>query len=48
MIDQWIVVEGNPSDGFAFFGPFDSTEEATEFAEQLGGSWWIVHLTKDI
>ena len=43
---NWIVVIGNPSDGFNMYGPFLSQEDATEFAEIENGGceWWVVQL----
>lgn len=40
-----IVVSGNPVDGLYFFGPFNNSEEAIEWAEQSReGEWWIAPL----
>lgn len=29
---KYILVEGNPVQGFQYFGPFNSTDEADDFA----------------
>jgi len=43
---MYIVIAGTPNDGFAFTGPFDSHEEALEWAEnaRLTDDWWIAPL----
>jgi len=44
---QTIVVSGNPVDGLCFHGPFDTSDEATEWAEgYIGEDWWIAALEK--
>lgn len=45
-MDNWIVIIGNPLDGFDIYGPFLEQETALEFAElQNGGrEWWITKL----
>lgn len=44
---RYIVMAGNPVDGLRFFGPFDDSEEANEFADDAcsGGDWWTVPLS---
>jgi hypothetical protein len=42
---QHIVVIGNPVDGFSFFGPFESFEDAEWFGDRVDGEWWITDLT---
>ena len=38
----WIVVSGNPIGGIEFHGPFDSADDANEYAaEELKGEWWL-------
>jgi len=41
--DKSILVTGNLSDGFEFFGPFESFEEADEYSyglnQGIGNSW---------
>jgi hypothetical protein len=47
MIDyQWVVISGNPVDGFFYYGPFDSAEAAASAAEDsvLDADWWISKL----
>lgn len=41
-----IIVTGNPVDGLAFYGMFDSEQVAIEFAEREldNGDWWIAPL----
>ena len=29
--EKWIVITGNPSDGFAFHGPFETATQASEY-----------------
>jgi len=40
---ELIVVAGSPVDGLEFYGPFDSTEEAYEWANRQckGVNWWV-------
>ena len=45
---QWIVVQGNPSDGFIFHGPFKTSDDALDYADKNLDSWWIVQLTKPV
>lgn len=39
---KYIVVYGNPCDGYSFFGPFVNTEEAINYAEGLGENSWHI------
>jgi hypothetical protein len=32
---MWIVIVGNPVDGFKMFGPFDTMEKARDWQEQV-------------
>ena len=42
---QWILVCGNPIDGFQFVGPFSDSDSATEYAEKEGhGEWWVCEM----
>ena len=44
---KWIIIHGNPGDGFAYFGPFTTVEEAMRWAENnLDRDWWIADLSK--
>jgi len=40
MIRQYIVLEGNPTDGYKHHGPFSTREEAFEWADR-----WCADLT---
>lgn len=46
MEDKYIVIDGNPVDGFDYTGPFESEEDAIHYAEfNLAGiDWWIAPL----
>lgn len=45
MNDRWIVVSGNPVDGFTFNGPFDEHEEACRHGESIDfAEWWAARL----
>ena len=45
-----IVIVGDPVEGFEYYGPFDSANEAISFADgSVGGvvideHWWVVEL----
>lgn len=39
-----IVVIGNPVDGYSFYGPFEDSEDACEFAEANLDEWWLADL----
>jgi hypothetical protein len=44
---MWIVVEGNPVDGFVFHGApaFHGANEATDWAvENCTADWWVAPL----
>lgn len=45
---KYIVICGNPSDGYDHTGPFDTHEDALEYVEHTHGAdddpVWIVHL----
>ena len=44
---RYIVVKGNLSDGFTFWGPFAIFEDAEEWAEaHSNGEWWIATLDR--
>lgn len=41
---MFILIYGNPGDGFNYRGPFNSMEEAVEYAElhdDYDETWWI-------
>jgi hypothetical protein len=43
--EQFIVIYGNPADGFSHVGPFDSHDEASTYAATDDpANWWIVRL----
>lgn len=46
---KYIIVTGNPVDGFTFMGPFGTRESAIEWTEDnsrdLSADWWIAALT---
>ena len=44
--EQFIVIYGNPIDGFAHVGPFNSRDEAVLYAESepYNGNWFITML----
>jgi hypothetical protein len=43
--EQFIIIYGNPQDGFAYIGPFNSRDEATYHADgDTPADWWIVQL----
>ena len=42
--DDWIIVTGNPVDGFTFIGPYSDANEAANAASNdhhINGDWWI-------
>jgi hypothetical protein len=45
---NYIIVCGNPVDGFDYVGPFVDRDEATHYAEvenqRIGTYWWIAEL----
>jgi hypothetical protein len=43
MSEQFIIVTGNPVDGFAFYGSFSDREQASEHASinLKDANWWI-------
>lgn len=37
-----ILITGNPVDGFQYHGPFDSTEDAADWASRTqDADWWV-------
>lgn len=45
-MEKFVIVSGNPIEGFQLEGPFDDREQAIEYADrQIGGDWWIAPLT---
>lgn len=43
-----LIVQGNPVDGFTYYGPFDTAEEAEDYVLKYdnGESWWHANLTR--
>jgi hypothetical protein len=42
---QFVVIYGNPADGFNYVGPFESRDDAALYAaEDTPADWWIVML----
>ena len=42
---KYIMITGNPVDGFSFTGPFDTHDEAVNYGENFhSGDWWIAPL----
>lgn len=44
MRDNYIVAVGDPFDAMNFYGPFDSFEDAEEWADSCGRFNWIIGL----
>lgn len=45
-ICPWIVIMGNPIDGFMFFGPFKTYDDALIWAgKQPDEVWWVEQLS---
>jgi hypothetical protein len=42
--EQFILVTGNPVDGFNYTGPFPTSEAAMREGEGADGDWWIARL----
>jgi hypothetical protein len=42
---MYIIITGNPVMGFTFHGPFDDSNEAMDYADQVGDEWWVTQLT---
>lgn len=42
---MYVVSIGNPYDGISLVGPFDTTEEANEYADGLNDEWHVMELT---
>lgn len=43
-MSQWIIIEGNPVDGFTHVGPFATHDDAVAYQEDKGGDWWVTEL----
>ena len=44
MDSEWVVILGNPVDGFNIVGPFKNHMDAMTWAEAICGDWWITTL----
>lgn len=48
---MWIVISGNPQNGFDHTGPFKTPDEANRFADMyiaVEYDWWIAPLQEPI
>lgn len=45
-VTLWIIICGNPMDGYSYFGPYTSRKEAIDKAEYFDGGnpWWVTEL----
>lgn len=45
-----LIVQGNPVDGFTYYGPFDTQQEAEDYVLKYdnGESWWHAKMTKSV
>lgn len=41
---KYILIFGNPVDGFSFRGPFDTQEEAIAYGDPIMEEWWTAEL----
>ena len=41
---QYIIVAGNLSDGFTFFGPYPTADDAAQASEEFRDMTWIATL----
>ena len=45
MVTSYIVVSGNPINGFFYFGPFIDADAALAWAKDaVGEAWWVTKL----
>lgn len=42
---KYILIFGNPVDGFTFRGPFDTVEDAIAYGDPIAEEWWTAELT---
>lgn len=43
----WLLITGNPVDGFTYYGPFSDHDEASSLADRCDHSdWWICELVR--
>lgn len=45
MTNRYVVVSGNPIDGFSILGPFLDSDDANNWAQDLDCDWWVTKLT---
>lgn len=47
---MWIIVVGNPVDGFEYHGPFNHEDNAIQWADNYieDEEWWLSHLTAPV
>lgn len=46
---RFVLIHGNPADGFEFVGPFDNAAEAVQYAEHSErAEWWVAPLVAPI
>ena len=43
-MQKFIVITGNPVDGFTHIGPFNGREEAEDYIYHDSSDWWVVEL----
>ncbi len=41
---RYIIILGNPVDGFTYIGPFEDMEALNEHADTIMGEWWAAGL----
>jgi hypothetical protein len=48
-MEKFILITGNPVQGFQYLGPFDTHTDAENAGDHLtGGDWWVATLNPDI
>jgi hypothetical protein len=48
MKPQYILIHGNPVDGFAYVGPFDTASDAHNHGEHMGyPEYWLTVLVSE-
>jgi hypothetical protein len=45
---MYVVLVGNPIDGMAVFGPFDSVEKSIEWANNTEDTWFVTVLNDPV
>lgn len=41
---MFIIITGNPVDGFSFYGPYEEYKDASKAVESIKVEWWIAEL----